>query len=310
MNIQPSQQIKIHHSNFDVRLIVKLIITFLSCLSLLSCQYLYPKQGQRYDLKGKVISVDKYSKQVTIAHEEIVGYMPAMAMPFKLKDAWPLDVLAPGDKIQATLIVADKSSWLEDVAITKETSDPQSAANAEGLAEPKVGDEVKDFSLINQDGKPIHLQQYKGRALLLTFIYTRCPLPEYCTLMSNQFAAIDQQLQKNPALYDKTHLLSISFDPEHDKPEVLRSYGAAHTGQFSAETFSHWEFATGSPQEVKDIAQFFGLRYFQDSDQIVHSLRTAIIAPDGRIWKIYNGNEWRPDEVMSDLQSLLTSNKQ
>ena len=304
------QPVAFQNPTVNLQNIFRLLIFILICVLLSSCQAIFPKAGKRFDLKGKVVSVDKYSKEVTVAHEEVKGYMPAMAMPFKLKYAWPFDVLAPGDQIQATLVVTDTSSWLEDVSITKESTDAPNGENVSGLAEPKAGDAVKDFSLINQDGKPIHLQQYKGRAVLLTFIYTRCPLPEYCTLMSNQFAEIDKELQKNPSLYARTHLLSISFDPEHDTPEVLRSYGAAHTGQFSAESFAHWEFVTGSPQEVKDIAQFFGLRYFQDSDQIVHSLRTAIIAPDGRIYKIYNGNEWKPDEALRDLQSLLSTTPQ
>lgn len=298
---------QLHRPHTNGIIFFKLLVSFSLSVLLLSCQAFSAKDGKRFDLKGKVVSIDKYSKEVTIAHEEIKGFMPAMAMPFKLKDAWPFEVLASGDQIQATLVVTEKSSWLEDVSITKESAGAPTSASTGDLSEPKVGDEVKDFPLINQDGKRIHLQQYKGRALLLTFIYTRCPLPEYCTLMSNQFAEIDKELQKNPALYDRTHLLTVSFDPEHDTPAVLRSYGAAHTGQFTSETFAHWEFATGSQQEVHDIAQFFGLRYFQDTDQIVHSLRTAIIAPDGRIWKIYNGNEWKPDEALRDLQTLLAT---
>jgi protein SCO1/2 len=127
--------------------------------------------------------------------------------------------------------------------------------------------------------------------------------------MSNNFALIDKELEKSPALYERTHLLSISFDPEYDTPKVLRSYGAAHTGKFTGETFSHWEFATGTPDEVKGIAQFFGLRYYEETDQIVHSLSTAIITPDGKVYKIYRGNEWKPEQVLQDLRSLLGENK-
>ena len=126
--------------------------------------------------------------------------------------------------------------------------------------------------------------------------------------MSNNFAAIDQALQKQPETYDKTHLLTISFDPEYDSPKVLRSYGASHSGRYTDETFQHWEFAGGSADEVKGIAQYFGLRYFHDTesgqDQVIHSLRTAVIGPDGKLFKLYRGNEWKPAEIVGDLQSL------
>ena len=164
-----------------------------------------------------------------------------------------------------------------------------------------------DYRLINQDGKAIRLHDYRGKALVLTFIYTRCPDPDQCTLMSNNFAAIDQELQKQPELYAKTHLLSISFDPEYDTPKVLRSYGAAFTGRYSDETFAHWEFAAGSADEVKGIAQYFGMRYYLDSEsgkqQVIHSLRTAVIGPDGKVIKVYRGNDWKPDEIVSDLRA-------
>jgi protein SCO1/2 len=125
--------------------------------------------------------------------------------------------------------------------------------------------------------------------------------------MSNNFAEIEKELQNHPELLEKTHLLSISFDPEYDTPKVLRSYGAAFTGKYIDETFAHWEFASGSADEVKGIAQYFGLRYYKDSqsgaDQVVHSLRTAVIGPDGKIVKMYRGNEWKPDEVLAVLKT-------
>jgi protein SCO1/2 len=260
--------------------------------------------ARRYDLKGRVVAVDKASGRVTVAHEEVKGYMDAMTMPFSLKDDWPLGVLSPGDEITATLVVGRSSSWLEDVVIAQQGV-KTGEAPGQSAALPRPGDAVPDYGLINQDGKRIHLGQYRGKALLLTFVYTRCPLPEYCELMSDNFAAIDKELAQTPALYAKTHLLTVSFDPSHDTPAVLRSYGAAHTGRFSDETFGHWEFATGSEEEVKSIAQFFGLRYDQQTDQIIHTLSTAILTPDGKIYKIYTDNKWKPEEVLRDLQSVV-----
>jgi protein SCO1 len=170
-------------------------------------------------------------------------------------------------------------------------------------AEAKEGDEVPNYVLKNQDGKEIRLKDYRGKALLLTFIYTRCPLPEYCTLMSNNFAQIDRALQQSPDVYNKTHLLSVSIDPTYDTPQVLRSYGAAHTERYQEETFTHWEFASG--EQVKELAQFFGLRYFPENDQIIHGLKTVIIKPDGKVGKVYSGNEWKPEDVVNELKRAL-----
>ena len=261
---------------------------------------------KRYDLKGKVVAVNKSERTATIAHEDIKGYMPAMTMPFKIKNDADLEMLKAGDQVTGTLVVDDVSSWVEITAIVEGPITDSQTADVPG--EPKPGTDVPDFGLVNQDGKRIHLAQYRGRALALTFIYTRCPMPDQCTLMSDNFAAIDQELQKQPDVYAKTHLLTISFDPEYDSPKVLRSYGASHSGRYTDETFQHWEFATGSADEVKGIAQFFGLRYFHDTesgqDQVIHSLRTVVIGPDGKLFKLYRGNEWKPAEIVSDLGAL------
>jgi len=257
---------------------------------------------KRYDLKGKVMAVEPDKHLITVAHEDIKGYMPGMTMPFTLPDDSDFQILAAGDEITATLVVDGSHSWLESLIITKESADPSGVT---GIAEAKPGDEVSNYGLTNQDNKEIRIKDYRGKALLLTFIYTRCPLPEYCTLMSNNFAEVDRQLQQQPDLYDRTHLLSISIDPDYDTPKVLRSYGAAHTGRYSDETFSHWEFASGTKDQVKGIAQFFGLRYFSENDQITHGLRTVIVGPDGKVFKVYRGNDWKPDEAVKDLKTLL-----
>lgn len=252
----------------------------------------------RYELKGKVVTVDRELKQVTIAHEDIPGYMSAMTMPFALKEEWAYGVLGPGDKIKGTLVVTSDRSWVEDLVITQEGGgDPSSTP--EPANEPKAGEEVPDFTLTNQDAKRISIRQFRGKALVLTFIYTRCPLPDYCPLMSENFEGLEKELQKKPDLLSRTQLLTISFDPEYDKPEVLRRYGAMYTPDFS-----HWQFASGTPVEVKAIAQHFGLRYWAESDQIIHSLRTAVIGPDGKLINLYRGNEWKVPELLADLEKV------
>ena len=123
--------------------------------------------------------------------------------------------------------------------------------------------------------------------------------------MSSNFAEIERELQKDETLYKKTHLVSVSFDPAYDTPKVLRSYGASQTGNYDKETFNHWEFVTGEAEEVKRLAQFFGLTYLPEKGEFVHSLQTALIAPDGKIVKLYSGNQWKPADVVSDIRNIL-----
>jgi protein SCO1 len=257
---------------------------------------------RRYDLKGKVVAVEPAKHLVTVSHEEIKGYMPAMTMPFTVRSESDLQIIAPDDEITATLVIDGKHSWLEDLIITRQSA---TAPAMPGVKMAKEGDEVPNFTLRNQDNREIHIKDYRGKALLLTFIYTRCPVPDYCTLMSDNFAQIDRALGQDPELYAKTHLLSISIDPEYDTPKVLRSYGAAHTERYQNETFAHWEFAAGTSEQVKEIAQFFGLTYFPEKDQIIHALRTVIINPDGKVGKIYGGNDWKPENVLEELKRHL-----
>ena len=255
---------------------------------------------KRYDLKGKVLVVEPDKHLVTVAHEEVKGYMPAMTMPFTVASESDMKMLVPDDQITATLVVDGSQAWLEDLIITRQSGNASAAIP--GVVTAKEGDEVPNFMLRNQDNREIRIQNYRGKTLLLTFIYTRCPVPEYCTLMSNNFAQIERALGQDAELYGKTHLLSISIDPAYDTPAVLRSYGAAHTERYEKETFAHWEFAGGTTQQVKNIAQYFGLTYFPDKDQIIHGLRTVIVKPDGRVGKIYTGNDWKPEDVVQEMR--------
>ena len=286
----------------------RLTISALLCLSLVSCtapRFQKSANAKLYELRGRVVSVNKAERQVMIAHEEVPGFMGAMTMPFTLADEWAFRDLTPGDNIQAVLVVDEDRSWLEQPVITRESA-TDDAGTGSAIKEPQPGDAVPQFSLINQDGKRIRLQQYQGQALLLTFIYTRCPLPEYCPLMTSNFAQINQTIQREPSLSAKTRLLSISIDPAYDTPQVLKSYAATHNRSSNKQGSNNWDFATGTSQEVQQVAGFFGLNYYAERDQIVHSLRTALIGPDGRVYKIYRSNDWKPDQAMHDLRELLS----
>jgi protein SCO1/2 len=289
--------------NSKTLIFLPVVVTLFFCFAC-NRQPTLSADAKKFDFKGKVVSVDKSLRLLSIAHEEIKDYMPAMTMSFKVKDTWVFEIVKPGNQIAAAYIVDGADSWLEEVVITDQSIDTANPATGTAV-EPKVGDEVPNYRLVNQNDKPIRLHDYKGKTLLLTFIFTRCQDPNQCTLMSANFARLNQELQKQPALHDKTHLLSISFDPEYDTPKVLRSYGAAYTGKYSDEKFEHWEFASGSLDEVKGIAQFFGLGYYKDeqtgNQQMIHTLRTAVIGPDSKIVKLYRGNEWKPEDVIKDI---------
>ena len=262
-----------------------------------------PAEGKRYDLKGKVVSVDRAKGEVKIRHEDVKGYMPAMTMDFPLRDEDALKTVEAGDDIQATLVVTDDAHWIENPVITKTL--PGAAQNAgataaHGPSEPQIGAEIPDVKLLNQDGMPISTRQMaKARALAITFVYTRFPMPDQCPLMSTNFAELNGALRSDPELSKKAHLLSVTLDPEFDKPEVLRRYGATYAGG----KFDTWDFATGDPSEVRRFAEFFGLMYSVESGQLIHSLRTAVVTPDGKLYKLYRGNEWKTADVLKDLKA-------
>jgi protein SCO1/2 len=265
--------------------------------------------AKRYELTGKVMAVDKAKQEITVAHDEVKGFMPPMTMPFKLKDEWAFADLNAGDMISATLVVDKDAYWLEGIAISKTQSTPNTTVANDQTKTPEQGEAVPDFQLVNQDNKKISLETFKGKYLVLTFIYTRCPLPDQCPLMSNNFAVIHNQMLSDKPLADRVHLLTITFDTKYDTPKVMRSYGASRSGRFDKEDFKLWDFATGTENEIKKTATFFGLIYDSQNERFVHSLRTAIITPDGKIHKVIRGNQWKPDEVIQEIQNL-SGNKQ
>ncbi|HSK74479.1 MAG TPA: SCO family protein [Pyrinomonadaceae bacterium] len=288
-----------------------LILFLFSILLFTACQKAETQtaspEAKRYPLKGKVLSVDKEKKKASIAHEEIPGYMEAMTMNFPIKDTWVWDDLTEGSEIRGDLVVDKDEYWLENIGILAAPRPDQPAPPVkENVAQ--IGKEVPNFTLINQDGKRVSMNDFRGKATAVTFIYAQCPLPEYCILMSKNFSDLANQLQDSE-LKDQIRLLSISFDPQRDTPEKLKQYGLGYLGKNSKATdFEVWQLATGKDKEVREIADFFGLRYEvdeKDKTQFNHSLRTAVIAPDGKVTKIFSGNDWTNGELLRELQVTL-----
>ena len=246
-----------------------------------------------FQVKGQVQDVDAPAKTIRIAHEDIPGFMPAMEMPFAVKDASLLNGLKSGDQIQFRLVVTKDDSWI--TAIQKLAHQPESSPSDKRSSIPAAaalepGAQVPDFTLLDQEGRTIHLRDFRGKAVVLTFIYTRCPLPNYCPLMSKNFSDLQERFRK--ACPGKVQLLSVSFDPDFDTPATLSRYAAA---------FQHgdkdWLFACGSHEQVDRVTAMFGLVREPAQGFINHDLRTALISPSGKLVHIWRSNFWTPYEV-------------
>jgi protein SCO1/2 len=286
--------------------------TLIACFTLAGCHGSPQPDAQpaassaykTYKLRGKVVSTNSASGEVTLDHEAIPGFMEAMTMPYKLKDANILSELHSGDMITADLLVSENAEGdilLDHIVVVGEAKPDYKPKVSYHV--PAPGDAVPDFKLRNQDGRSIHLQQFKGRELLVTFIYTRCPLPNFCPRVTHNFADINRQLASNRALYDKTHLLCVSFDPDNDTPERLRAYGAGYIGSDAKDAFSHWDFAVPGKPALAKMAQYFDVGMTQGANNsITHTLSTTLIGRDGKVVRFYPGNEWTPDQILADIR--------
>lgn len=257
-----------------------------------------------FHIRGKVVSTD--AAHVTLDGEAVPGFMDAMTMPYELKDPIVATELHPGDRITATILADRDGSDFANVRLDNVVIISQARPDYKPAVQyhvPKPGDEVPDFKLLNQSGRTIDLAQFKGKVLLLTFIYTRCPVADFCVRMSRNFAEVDKSLAADPALYKQTHLLSISFDPAYDTPKVLRSYGGAYTGQYTKEKFLHWDFAAPTEKELPAVTQYFDVGITPgDSKTLTHSLSTVLIGKDGKIIAWYPNNEWKPADVVAQMK--------
>ena len=286
------------------RSLLSLAIIFLVSISISSCHR--SQAAKRYPFTGRIISIDAGKQSAMIDGDNIPGFMDAMVMEYKVKPEKTLTQLAPGDAISADVVVvgADKNEdsvpeyWLENVKVTAHGKQPP-ATPANAFHTPSPGEEVPDFAFTNQSGKRISLHEFRGKLLLVTFIYTRCPFPDFCPRMSGNFNEIYKQLSTNPSLAN-ADLLSISFDPGHDTPEILRDYGfsVAHTKDQAL--FQRWQFAAPSAAELPKIADFFALTVTPENGLITHNLSTSVVGPDGKIVKWYHGGDWQVSDLIKD----------
>jgi protein SCO1 len=260
---------------------------------------------REYTLQGQILSIEPNRLQADIKHEEIKGFMAAMTMPYKVRDAKELADLKPGDLITSTLVVVSNDAYLKDVkrvgeAPLEKAPEANSAPGASsGFELLKPGEPIPDVPMLDQEGRKTSISALKGKTVVLTFIYTQCPLPTFCPLMDRHFVTIQERLKADPAL-SKVHLATVSFDPVTDTPPVLKK----HAAQLGADT-SRWTFFTGDRDDIDKFASRFGVTIARDSTDpknITHNLRTVIIDADGKVVKAYTGNEWTPDQILADLR--------
>ncbi len=262
---------------------------------------------RQYELKGQIISVNPERQEVLVSHEDIPGFMAAMTMPYKVNDGGLLEGKTPGDLVTATLIVEEVDAYLTTLTKTGhapiESPPPAPLITAfDLLAE---GDVVPDHVLVDQDRTPRLMVSLRGHRVALTFMYTRCPLPDFCPRMDRNFAEVQRIIAQTPELAD-VRLVSVTIDPAFDTPAVLRTHATA----LKADP-ARWHFVTGDRDELAGFAKRFGVTAEpgepgaprEPAAMMVHNLRTAVIGPDGRLVTIHSGTMWTPAELVADLKA-------
>jgi protein SCO1 len=265
---------------------------------------------QQYPMRGIVVSTDPAGGEVTLKHDAVPGLMEAMTMSYRLENPSALSELHPGDLITAALLADHDAAGPANMRLKNIVIIAQARPDYKPAVQyhvPTSGDVIPNFTLLNQSGRKIDLQQFHGKVVVMTFIYTRCPLSDFCPRMSHNFAEIDKALQASPALYNQTHLLSVSFDPTYDTPKVLRSYGSAYTGRYINETFQHWDFAAPSVTELPKMEQYFDVGVTPgESGTLQHSLSTVVIGKDGKVIAFYPTNDWTTAEVLAQIHTAAS----
>jgi protein SCO1 len=257
---------------------------------------------QVYAVKGLVRELDPAHREVKIEHEAIPGFMEQMTMPFEVKDTNELAGLLVGDAVSFRMLVTAQAGWIDQVVKIPLTNvvlktRPRAAVRETRMVEPlKVGDPLPDYRFTNQLGQAFRLDEFKGRALGITFIFTRCPYPNFCPRMSSYFRDAGRKLSALPDPPQNWHLLSISFDPDHDTAAVLKAYAE----QYQSDD-RHWTFATGAMKEVDAITEQFGMYFAPEGAFFSHNVRTIVVDARGRVQRIFPGNEWSVDEFVAEM---------
>jgi protein SCO1/2 len=271
-----------------------------------ACRQTPKETPKRYQLHGQILAVNTEKRELTISHGDIPNFMPAMTMIYPVASAQLLDGRTPGETVDAVLEIDNNVPKLVEIAHAGTAPLPD-GANKAGMAAGVLdtGDPVPDVALIDQTDRRRSFSEWKGTPVVLTFTYTRCPLPDFCPLMDQNFVTLQRRLADDTALRGHVKLVTITFDPDHDTPSVL----SAHAAKLKADP-QVWTFLTGDRATIERFAGRFGVAVMHDDPadpQITHNLRTAIVGADGRVVKVYSGNEWTPGTILTDLRAVVTA---
>jgi protein SCO1/2 len=292
---------------------MKRLLTFVPVLVLLGST---AWADQQYSVTGMVLKVDRLNATIVVSHESIPGLMTAMTMPFGVRNPKELEGVAPGMTVEFTLTVGEKSSYAERIGIRRyegQEQDPSTARRlnllkgiAGGPASSSekaltIGQTVPDFTLTDQKRRQIALSQFRGKVVALNFIYTSCALPDFCLRIANTFGVLQKRFQKQ--LGRDLVLLTVSFDPVQDQPEVLAQYAS----QWNADPET-WHFLTGAVPAVRRVCNMFGVAFFPDEGLMNHSLHTAIIDRQGKLVANIEGNQFTTDQLGDLTQTVLNTN--
>jgi protein SCO1 len=256
----------------------------------------------RYPLRGMVLGKSDASHRITIRQDAIRGFMPATNAVYTIADKGLFEKLQPGDAITADVLVPSDSNQfrLDKVKIVAESRGPSVVAKLPAH-QLLIGEQVPDIPMVNEDGETIHFQQFRGKAVLITFIDTQCT--EDCPIITGLFGKVNTLLQSDPGAYAGSRLISISIDPKFDTPPVLRKYGLKYL-HGDASDFAHWEFVDLTAARLKRLATAFGVVYAPSPDgDIVHTMQTALIAPDGTVVQLWAGDKWDPKVVAKAIEA-------
>jgi len=282
---------------------LKIATAICAALAFLGCGGRSDEDGQHYDVRGVVRGISPDCTTLEIQHENIPDFMPSMTMPFLARNRKEIADLKPGDAISFRMTVTKKDFWIhhvkkisrEDVDVREPKPEPMPESQSSRL---KEGDAMPAFSLTNQDGRQINERTFQGQPLVLTFVFTRCAVPNFCPRMTDNFSELQNLIKAENDAVAKTHLLSITLDPAFDTPQILNQYGA-----HSNEDPNVWSLATGNPKEIDALTQAFSVYRRTEGGTLSHGLATALVGPDGKIVKIWRGNTWTPEEIISEIRS-------
>jgi protein SCO1 len=257
-----------------------------------------------FEARGVVEKLIPEQGEAVIRHEDIPGYMGAMTMPLRAGDRRDLAGLHPGDTITFRLNVTDHDGWMDHVKVVASSppsAEPPASRPLPDLDPIQRGQPFPNATLIDERGREFAIDSYHGNAVAITFIFTRCPYPTFCPRISENFAAVQAALSLNAGAPKNWRLLSITIDPDHDTPQILRAYADAHQADPA-----HWSFATGSLRAITTLALRCGLNFWDENGAIQHNLRTIVIDPAGKVRRIFPDNEWTPAELAAELRQTAT----